>query len=236
VRDAKVQRFEDLERQADAELGVIGKMAPSTAAFYAEEVLGAADCSVYVARLAREAERVYISHDEAVPSHVIAAAAVLKPLLVDPRRTRSAQPTKGAAKIGPTFARFFQNRAVFVERILFTCLTLVLFTLLASHIANTVAGYKLEALRAETERLAAQRRVLELKQAELLSPDRLEKLAREHFNWRYDSGLVAGPVPCAGGNCANGPDGTDSLVDVSGITPDQQFQNKGHDKVAIVDK
>jgi len=25
------------------------------------------------------------------------------------------------------------------------------------------------------------------------------------FNWRYDSGLVAGPVPCAGGNCNNGP-------------------------------
>jgi hypothetical protein len=44
------------------------------------------------------------------------------------------------------------------------------------------------------------------------------------FNWRYDSGLVAGPVPCAGGNCANGPNGTDSVVDVSGITPDQQFQ------------
>jgi len=44
------------------------------------------------------------------------------------------------------------------------------------------------------------------------------------FNWRYDSGLVAGPVPCAGGNCANGPNGTDSLVDVSGLTPDQQFQ------------
>jgi hypothetical protein len=44
------------------------------------------------------------------------------------------------------------------------------------------------------------------------------------FNWRYDSGLVAGPVPCAGGNCANGPSGTNSIVDVSGITPDQQFQ------------
>jgi len=44
------------------------------------------------------------------------------------------------------------------------------------------------------------------------------------FNWRYDSGLVAGPVPCAGGNCANGPNGTDTIVDVSGITPDQQFQ------------
>ena len=44
------------------------------------------------------------------------------------------------------------------------------------------------------------------------------------FNWRYDSGLVAGPVPCAGGNCPNGPYGTDSIVDVSGLTPDQQFQ------------
>ena len=44
------------------------------------------------------------------------------------------------------------------------------------------------------------------------------------FNWRFDSGLVAGPVPCAGGNCANGPNGTDSIVDVSGLTPDQQFQ------------
>ena len=44
------------------------------------------------------------------------------------------------------------------------------------------------------------------------------------FNWRYDSGLVAGPVPCAGGNCANGPNGTDGIVDVSGITADQQFE------------
>jgi hypothetical protein len=44
------------------------------------------------------------------------------------------------------------------------------------------------------------------------------------INWRYDSGLVAGAVPCAGGNCANGPDGSDSVVDVSGITPDQQFE------------
>lgn len=44
------------------------------------------------------------------------------------------------------------------------------------------------------------------------------------FNWRFDSGLVAGPVPCAGGNCANGPAGSDSVVDASIITPDQQFQ------------
>jgi Carboxypeptidase regulatory-like domain/TonB-dependent Receptor Plug Domain len=51
-----------------------------------------------------------------------------------------------------------------------------------------------------------------------------KKLPWIAFNWRYDSGLVAGPVPCAGGNCANGPNGTDSVVDVSGLTPDQQFQ------------
>jgi hypothetical protein len=44
------------------------------------------------------------------------------------------------------------------------------------------------------------------------------------FNWRYDSGLVAGPVPCAGGNCNNGPAGTDTLVDASNLSPDQQFQ------------
>ena len=47
------------------------------------------------------------------------------------------------------------------------------------------------------------------------------------FNWRYDSGLVAGPVPCFGGeSCPNGPNGggPENLVDVSGLTPDQQFQ------------
>jgi hypothetical protein len=44
------------------------------------------------------------------------------------------------------------------------------------------------------------------------------------FNWRYDSGLVAGPVPCAGGNCNNGPNGTDSIVDVSALSNDQQFE------------
>jgi len=42
------------------------------------------------------------------------------------------------------------------------------------------------------------------------------------FNWRYDSGLVAGPAPCAGGNCANGPAGTDTVVDTSGLSADQQ--------------
>ena len=44
------------------------------------------------------------------------------------------------------------------------------------------------------------------------------------FNWRYDSGLVAGSLPCAGGDCANGPAGSNSVVDTSIISPDQQFE------------
>ena len=45
------------------------------------------------------------------------------------------------------------------------------------------------------------------------------------FNWRFDSGLVAGPVPCAGGEaCPNGALGTDTMVDVSNLTDDQQFE------------
>jgi hypothetical protein len=52
------------------------------------------------------------------------------------------------------------------------------------------------------------------------------------FNWRYDSGLVAGQTPCFGGNCAQGvllPDGTPAiaLTDSFGapLTADQQFQS-----------
>lgn len=52
----------------------------------------------------------------------------------------------------------------------------------------------------------------------------IKKGPRLSFNWRYDSGLVAGPAPCAGGNCANGPNGDDGTVDVSGLSPDQQFE------------
>jgi hypothetical protein len=43
-------------------------------------------------------------------------------------------------------------------------------------------------------------------------------------NWRFDSGMVAGAVPCAGGDCANGPNGSAGIVDVSGLSPDQQFE------------
>jgi hypothetical protein len=51
-------------------------------------------------------------------------------------------------------------------------------TLLSPSVANTVAGYKLESLRTEAQKLADERRGLELQEAQLLSPDRLDRLAR----------------------------------------------------------
>ncbi len=57
-----------------------------------------------------------------------------------------------------------------------------------------------------------------------------KKLPWVAMNWRYDSGLVAGATPYAGGeSITNGPNGINGMgsadvVDASGITPDQQFQ------------
>ena len=57
-----------------------------------------------------------------------------------------------------------------------------------------------------------------------------KKLPWVSMNWRYDSGLVAGAAPYAGGErITNGPNGINGMgsadvVDASGITPDQQFQ------------
>jgi hypothetical protein len=59
------------------------------------------------------------------------------------------------------------------------CMVLAGFAgVLAPTVANTLAGYKLEALRAEERKLLDERRTLELQEAELLSPDRLERLAK----------------------------------------------------------
>jgi hypothetical protein len=57
-------------------------------------------------------------------------------------------------------------------------LVALLGTVLAPSVAGTLAGYRLEALRGEERRLLDERRVLELEEARLLSPDRLEELAR----------------------------------------------------------
>lgn len=59
------------------------------------------------------------------------------------------------------------------------CLLVALLTsVLAPSVANTMSGYKLQALRQEQQRLIDERRVLEVEEAQLLSPARLEALAR----------------------------------------------------------
>jgi ABC-type proline/glycine betaine transport system permease subunit len=50
---------------------------------------------------------------------------------------------------------------------------------LVPSVANTVAGYRLEDLRAEERRLVDERRGLELQEAELLSPASLDRYAKE---------------------------------------------------------
>ena len=71
------------------------------------------------------------------------------------------------------------------------CVVLTLITgVLAPSVAGTLAGYKLESLRAEQQRLLNERRFLDLQQAELLSPARLEELAKRQNLTTPASGQV----------------------------------------------
>jgi hypothetical protein len=71
------------------------------------------------------------------------------------------------------------------------CAVLALLTsVLAPSVAGTIAGYKLESLRAEERRLIDERRVLELREAELLSPGRLDTLAHSQHLVPPSSGQV----------------------------------------------
>src|SRR5450759_2110871 len=59
-------------------------------------------------------------------------------------------------------------------------LAVLLTIAFAPSVATTIAGYKLEALRIEERRLLEEHRGLELQEAELLSPARLDRLAQEN--------------------------------------------------------
>jgi hypothetical protein len=61
------------------------------------------------------------------------------------------------------------------------CLFVAMLTgALFPSLSNTLAGYKLEALRAEQRRLIDERRALDLKEASLLSPERMRVLAERN--------------------------------------------------------
>jgi hypothetical protein len=71
------------------------------------------------------------------------------------------------------------------------CVILALLTgVAAPSVTNTMAGYKMESLRAEYQRLLDERRTLELEEAQLLSPGRLEELARKQNLVTPQSGQV----------------------------------------------
>ena len=69
-------------------------------------------------------------------------------------------------------------------------LALLLTSAFAPSVATTIAGYKLEALRIEERRLLEEHRGLEVQEAELLSPARLDQLARENNLVAPSSGQV----------------------------------------------
>jgi hypothetical protein len=71
------------------------------------------------------------------------------------------------------------------------CVLAVLLTsAFAPSVATTIAGYNLEALRIEERRLLEERRGLELQEAELLSPARLDQLAQQNNLVAPSSGQV----------------------------------------------
>jgi hypothetical protein len=57
-------------------------------------------------------------------------------------------------------------------------LLVVLTSVLVPNVASTLAGYRLQALRVEERQLLDEKRTLEVVEAELLSPQRLETLAQ----------------------------------------------------------
>jgi cell division protein FtsL len=71
------------------------------------------------------------------------------------------------------------------------CLVVAALTAVAApSVTTTLAGYKMETLRAEERRLQDELRTLELQEAQLLSPERLEQLAKKHDLVAPESGQV----------------------------------------------
>jgi cell division protein FtsL len=60
-----------------------------------------------------------------------------------------------------------------------SAVAIVLITTLAPGVAGVMAGYQLESLKQEQQKLLNEQRTLEVEEARLLSADRLEELAKE---------------------------------------------------------
>ena len=85
------------------------------------------------------------------------------------------------------------------------CVGVLLLTSVATlRVSSTMAGYSLEQLRAEQRRLLDEGREIDLQEAELLSPERLEKLAKGQN--------LTTPAPGQIFHLETRPDGTVAMV------------------------
>lgn len=69
-------------------------------------------------------------------------------------------------------------------------LTVLLGSLLAPNVASILAGYQIQALKADRERLLNERRVLLVEEASLSAPGRLDVLAKERAMKQPEAGQV----------------------------------------------
>jgi hypothetical protein len=117
----KIKRFEELERLADAELGDISEMMPTTAAFYANETPGKIDPTFRVAKLASEAENVYLSRGEGIPRHTAAAArqhGTIDAGVTDRLQTKAAAKTQQEAPHDECRNRDYHNSRGWLQRLI----------------------------------------------------------------------------------------------------------------------
>ena len=84
----------------------------------------------------------------------------------------------------------------------FAVLAVLLAGALAPSVGGTFAGYQLQALKQERQRLMDERSTLEVDEATLLSPERLEKLARAQRLLEPAPGQVVHLDPHADGSLA----------------------------------
>jgi hypothetical protein len=84
----------------------------------------------------------------------------------------------------------------------FAVLAVLLAGALAPTVWGTFAGYQVQALKQERQRLIDERSTLEVREAELLSPSRLEKLARAQKLLEPAPGQVVHLDPHADGSLA----------------------------------
>jgi len=114
----------------------------------------------------------------------------------EPRRAEMARPNPYSLRALPNEDIFFHTKRVDNSRLvreadprakaecwstigLVSALAVLLITTLAPSVAGITAGYQVQALQQERQRLLDERRTLEVDEAKLLGPDRLEQLAKE---------------------------------------------------------